>query len=249
MVPIAIFWGGRRNAIRTLTGLGIALAIVWVPYLLLQGADPLGPFHFYASRGIQIESLSAGVIGFVRSLGVPASVSYSYGSDNLVDPMASAVLRLLTPIQVIALGATCTAAVVRFTRRGGHTLQDRSGLIVGCTCAVLALMLTSRVLSTQYIVWLVPFLALLCSRNRWLAALALVICLLTTLIYPVLYLNLVAQDLGALALLNARNFLLVVVLFWAFTELLRRPSLSQSHAFVADVAEKTRAAPNANVGQ
>ena len=86
------------------------------------------------------------------------------------------------------------------------------------TVSLLMLLVTSKVFSIQYIVWLVPLAALLGGRRFWLAA-ALVA--LTMPIHPLLYEDLVAQEALPIVVLNVRNALLLGLLAWGIADLVR----------------------------
>jgi hypothetical protein len=72
------------------------------------------------------------------------------------------------------------------------------------------------VFSIQYVVWLVPFAALLGGLRFWLAA-AMVA--LTMPIHPLLYDELVAQEALPVLILNVRNALLVALTVWVLFDL------------------------------
>jgi hypothetical protein len=82
--------------------------------------------------------------------------------------------------------------------------------------AVLAFIITGKVLSPQYLVWLFPFLAVLDGPSGRLARrLFLLGCVTTAMLYPgpgfVMALD---HRAGAILLLNLRNILLVWLLAW-----------------------------------
>jgi hypothetical protein len=82
--------------------------------------------------------------------------------------------------------------------------------------SVMVLLVTSKVFSIQYIVWLVPFATLLPHWKFWLAA---GIVALTMPIHPFLYDRLVAQDVLPILVLNLRNALLVILTVWVIAGL------------------------------
>jgi hypothetical protein len=86
--------------------------------------------------------------------------------------------------------------------------------------SVMVLLVTSKVFSIQYVVWLVPFAALLPGWKFWLAA---AIVALTMPIHPLLYDRLVVQDPMPILILNLRNALLVALTFWVVADLWRMP--------------------------
>jgi hypothetical protein len=111
-----------------------------------------------------------------------------------------------------AFGALAVAAWrrVRFDVEAIGRVEPRTlTSLAGAT--VMVLLLTSKVFSIQYVVWIVPFAALLRGGKFWLAA-ALIA--LTIPIHPVLYSDLVQQKALPILLLNARNALFVVLTAW-----------------------------------
>jgi hypothetical protein len=81
--------------------------------------------------------------------------------------------------------------------------------------AVLAFMITGKIFSAQYVIWLIPFVTVLRGetgrRARWMFLMA---CVATTIIYPLYAMKLILElnDLGSILLLNYRNALLLALL-------------------------------------
>ncbi len=196
--------------VRTTRGRGVlafaaTLAAGGVSWFLLGGANVLESFRYHASRGLGIETLYAGVIlarGKLAGIDVPWVIEHK--AVHLTPEWGSQLAALAFPLQAAAL----LLVLVQFWR------SDRvDGMRYG-TAAVLASLVTSKVLSPQYLVWLFPFLAVLPgwtgSRARWLF---LICCLLTALVYPGPgFALLLAGDAMAIFTLNLRNLLLLGVL-------------------------------------
>ena len=111
---------------------------------------------------------------------------------------------LATPIQAVAL----LLVLVRFGQSPMANGVRYSG------AAILASLVTSKVLSPQYLVWLFPFVTVLGgwtgNRARWLFVFA---CLTTSLIYPGPAFAQILDHQGmAIFLLNMRNVLLLGLL-------------------------------------
>jgi hypothetical protein len=101
--------------------------------------------------------------------------------------------------------------------RARGTVQP--GTIIAIASAfILVLLLTNKVFSVQYFVWLLPLAAFL-PRGQFL--LTALIGALSVGIHPLLYRALIAQDSAAVWLLNLRNGLLVALLAWVLAALLR----------------------------
>jgi hypothetical protein len=108
---------------------------------------------------------------------------------------------------------------VRARRFAPHTLADAAFV------AVLMFTVTSRVISPQYMVWLVGLAAVcLCfraSRMLWPAGIVLVASFVTVLEFPVWFSHVVMSDGLGVTLLFVRNGLLVLAALLAALELWR----------------------------
>ncbi|MEO5704577.1 MAG: hypothetical protein ABIZ52_08985, partial [Candidatus Limnocylindrales bacterium] len=85
--------------------------------------------------------------------------------------------------------------------------------------SVLMLLVTSKVYSIQYVVWIVPFATLLPRQQFWLA---LAVVALTMPIHPLLYGELVNQQALPILVLNLRNALVGTLTAWILWGLARR---------------------------
>jgi hypothetical protein len=89
--------------------------------------------------------------------------------------------------------------------------------------AVALVLVTSKVLSPQFPVWLIPLALVVETRAwAWVAALLGGACLLTQALYPARYEELVALEPGQVALVVARNALLVAMATLLIAQLARR---------------------------
>jgi hypothetical protein len=84
-------------------------------------------------------------------------------------------------------------------------------LIAFLTASVLLLMLANKVLSPQYVAWLLPPGALLPWRK---SLLLVVIFALTTIEFPIAFRQLMDLWPGLVFVLNLRNLLLLVLFLW-----------------------------------
>jgi len=80
---------------------------------------------------------------------------------------------------------------------------------------VLALMTFGKVLSPQYFIWTLPAWALVAARDRVVAVLGGFTLLLTGIEFPKYYWNILDMQHGPLALLIARNLMLVATFGFA----------------------------------
>jgi hypothetical protein len=196
--------GVRCALVAAASGL-VALLAMNALMLALAGDAYLATFRYHAQRGVQIESLYAGVLMLLRPLGLPLHVEESFGSTNLAS-CATGVVKQISPLLFVA-GAGAVLWTRRFSRDGAGALL--------LTCVLFLLfMLTNRVFSPQYLIWIGAPLCVLAARERgsrrtfWLLLFAIV---LSQLIFPRGYPVLKAMHLLAIAILNLRNLLLIEV--------------------------------------
>ncbi len=127
-------------------------------------------------------------------------------------PLLPALGLLGSAITVGGLVALGLAVWHRFTadRRAFGAMQ-LSSQATYLLAAGLLVLVTSRILSPQYIFWIVPFAALV-ARPK--ALLLLVACLLTTFVYPLNYRQFIDLDPSTVLAVNVRNALLLVLFCW-----------------------------------
>lgn len=180
--------------------------------------DPFDFLRQQGGRGVQIESLGGTALGLARRAGWPGTVRHRYGSLEFVGPYVSSVAAALLGLTVLALGALLLWRT-RARRWSPATPYDAA------LAAVLLFTVTSRVISPQYLVWLLGLAAVcLTSRHttqRPVAVLLVAATALTTVVYPVLYDDVVASTWRGCLLMVARNGLLVIAAGLSFARLWR----------------------------
>ena len=185
LVPLAAVWvwrrRGRSEALRA--GL-IFLAAVALPYLVFFVVGPAGVVESVQrqlSRPLQIESLgSAGLLVAEALGGGDVSMESSHGSQNVAGLEGDAVGVAMSALQIGVL----IALWVAYAR--GPQVPER---LVRCSAAiVVAFVALGKVLSPQYLIWLIPLVPLVAGR-RGLAASGLLAAalVLTQLWFPFRY--------------------------------------------------------------
>jgi uncharacterized membrane protein len=207
LLPLAVAWvwrrKGRREALVALGVFAAVAAVCFVPFLLLAPAGVVHSFGRQLGRPLQIESLGAGLLLAAHQVfGLGITMRSGAGSQNLVGTLPDAVAVAQSVVQAVALVAVC----VRFAR--GPAEPER--LARYSAAAVVAFVALGKVLSPQFLIWIVPLVALL--RVRALALLAAAL-LVTQLWFPFRYWQLVRHfDPFASWLVLVRDLLLLTLL-------------------------------------
>jgi hypothetical protein len=204
VLPLALT---RRGAVRGCAVFLAVVALFFVPFAVLGGQGLLQTFTYQAERGLQVESLAASVLIFLRSI---TSIVFEHGAFEVrgegVD-LASSFSPLLT---LLLLAVTGFAMWWEFRRCGGLGVE---AFPRHAAALILAFMLGSRVLSPQYMIWLLPLVPLSAGGfvGVIICALFLAACFTTTLVFPIHYGDLLSFRYPGPELLLARNVLLIIL--------------------------------------
>jgi len=212
--------GPREAAVSVALSLGV-LAAAYLPFAALAPSGVADSVWRQLSRPLQIESLGAGALVVLHSLvGLEVEGETSFGSQNLVGATAAAVAVTLS----LAGAAAILATLVLHGRGDGN---DES--FVRHTAAVLvAFVAFGKVLSPQFLVWLLFPLALVAGRRGAAAGACFAVAALATAIwFPWRYFDLPRQlDPLVASLVVLRGAALVA----AFVVLVYRPARSRSRS-------------------
>jgi hypothetical protein len=210
LVPLTLVYvwrrKGRREALVCGGSLLAVVAVVFLPFLVLAPHGVWDSFWNQASRPLQIESLGAAflLVGH-HVFGVGLTMESSHGSQNLAGAAPDALATTLTVVQAAALVATW----ILFAR--GPATRDR--LLLASAAALVAFVALGKVLSPQFLIWLIPVVPLIRGRRGLRASILLAAALIATqLWFPYRYWDL-ALHFGALEswLVLVRDALLVVL--------------------------------------
>jgi hypothetical protein len=194
--------GSLRRAWAWTAGTVLALAVFF--HASMPGAFSF--LTFQRDRGTEVESLGATVFHLGRHFGWHGEATMNYGSVEFVGPHVHLVSAAALALSVLAFGWLLLWRL-RAREFGPATPYDAA------FTALLVFTTTSRVISPQYMVWLVGVGAVCMTRRttvqRLPVALILVASLFTTLEFPVFFSDVVASDKLGVALLLVRNGLLV----------------------------------------
>ncbi|MDT0459828.1 glycosyltransferase 87 family protein [Streptomyces sp. DSM 41527] len=206
--PVLLLTGaavrGRRARALWWSAAGTAAGLTLFFVAAAPGA--LAFLTFQRDRGTEVESLGALVFHIARQYGWDGQVLLHYGSLEFLGPGVPLVSTVALTLSLAAVGWLFLWRL-RAGEPGPTTLCDAA------FAATLLFTTTSRVISPQYMLWLVG-LAAVCvtvraGRQTLPAVLVLLATGLTQLEFPVWFAHVVASDLPAVVVLAVRNGLLV----------------------------------------
>lgn len=224
LLPLALVHGWRRGSREAVLGLGVFLAVLALvvgPFVLVAPGGLWESVSGQLGRPLQIESLGAAVLLAAHRLGwYEATVVSTHGSQNLAGPLPDALAAAQTVLQGLAL----LAVWMVFAR--GRVGPER--LLLGAAAATAAFVALGKVLSPQFLIWLVPLVPLVAGAAGLAAAAVLGAALVTTqLWFPSRYWDVVAlEPVGWLVLV--RDVLLVALFAVLAAALARGRRLGQS---------------------
>lgn len=216
LIPVLIIWHRHnahlRAAIRGCAGALLGVAAVALPFVLMSPSGTWAMVSYHLDRPLQIEATGAAyMLGLHALADVPLRVEHSFGSQGLAGSGPAVIAGLITAVGiavVIAIAWTLWVGLRRARPPGDGRL------FVAAVCATIAALLVSgKVLSPQFLIWLMPAVFLVAGRyGRLTFALGIVAMVLTFSYFPHRYWDLVALETWPIALLALRDLALIALL-------------------------------------
>jgi hypothetical protein len=166
---------GPRRAIAPVAAFVVTTAMCFGTAAILSLRGFRYPFSYLINRPVEIESSAGSIVGLWDIAGWRhVSTETSYGSVNFEGSDAAH----------LGLAIAIAGALALFTLwwRSAAVTLSRQALIARCTAAIAIALVASKVFSPQYMVWLVPFVALTLNGAALLMLAAAVV--LTRLWFP-----------------------------------------------------------------
>ncbi len=220
LMPLVVLWEWRmtrrlpwRSAAGGALAAGLAAVVTW-----LLAPDQIGEMlRYHGERPLEIESTGASLVWLLGD----AQPDFAFGSWNLLGPSSPVIIPMMTGLTIGLLTVLYTSYAVGWF-----------GPAAIWALVLLVSIATSKVFSTQYILWVLPFVVLAQAeqdrgRTTIMAWLWVLLCLLTGLVYPTGFTlanaSMVARQTphGLMALITLRNLLwiaacIVAVRAWAW---------------------------------
>jgi uncharacterized membrane protein len=197
---------GRREALVCAAIFAGVVAIIFLPFVLLSPGGVWDSLNRQADRPLQIESLGSSFLLVAHQLGLwTVQLNLSHGSQNQGGSLADTLAAIQSVVQALAV----IALWVAFAR--GPATQER--LVRYSAACVAAFIAFGKVLSPQFLIWLLPLVPLVRGRRGLAASAVLAVALiLTQLWFPNRYWRLALdQDAIASWLVFARDLVLVAL--------------------------------------
>ncbi|SDE98993.1 Mannosyltransferase (PIG-M) [Dyadobacter soli] len=210
-----LFNSELRKMLRLAAGAGCLGALIFgcIAWAKMDTAPDFMRYHLL--RGIQIESLAGGILLLLEQTGiVELDVAHNFGAMHLVTPLSGLVLKcinLVMPACFVGMAIFLCFAFYKISSAGGSITFRQ--LNAAAAAQILLFILLNKVLSPQYLIWLLPLIPFCRFRASLIFMAAL---MLTILIFPGHYYHLISKQLLMVVTLNIRNGLLI----WLFMELL-----------------------------
>jgi uncharacterized membrane protein len=209
IAPVALAWlagrGRRREAWQGAAALVAVVAALCAAAVAASPDGALEAVRYHLERPVQVESSPALVLLALDGLGLgePHAVA-SHRSDGLVH----AADGFVTGIFVAGfVGVLASLALVAARR------PDASSLVLASLAAVTAFAALGKVLSPQFVIWVLPLGALAFAWRMYaLTAAVAAAAILTQVEFPSRYFDLVAREPFPVAVVAARNASLLAAL-------------------------------------
>lgn len=228
--PIAVFlamlagFKDRKGPLLVATGISAAILLIGFSQ---GGLSVLSFINTQQGRGLQIEAVLATGWLWLASVGL---AEIYFDDEILTNQIRGAWVNELSGITNWVLFLAIAAVFVLALRANQKGLESRTVFVWAALAGVAALIVFNKVGSPQFILWLaLPLIAGVYFRTPrfgFVLVFGLAVGVLTQLVYPVFYLDLLALQVGPLALLTLRNLLVIGLLVIGVLRLTRKQTLN-----------------------
>jgi hypothetical protein len=225
LIPLAVAYAwkrrGRREALICAAFAVGVLALVFLPFVVLAPHGVWQSVKVQLERPLQVESLGAAFLLVAHNVvGFALAGETSHGSQNVAGGAAHALAVVSSIVQVAVL-----AWIWWSYARGPSTA---AGLVRASAAAICAFVAFGKVLSPQFLIWLIPVVPLVRGRRGlWASVLLLAALVLTQIWFPFRYFRLALDfESGLSWVLLARDLVLVALVLLLLPHRWRRADVS-----------------------
>ncbi len=197
----------------------ITLLVLFLPWIIIDANGFWHSFTYHFERGLHSESTYGTVLLAGQVLGMTKVVgALTYGSWNLSSPLADSLAKISFPLTAGVLLIVYGLFTWRLRKdTEGDSITKMTGssainLLQYTALAVTVFMLTNKVFSAQYMVWLCPLLPLVIGGRQYLTpALFMLAGVLTQYVYPYNYIGFELGQSLPVSILLLRNLILIIM--------------------------------------
>jgi hypothetical protein len=243
LLPIVLlyFWRNRTDkefALRIGVGFCFAGGITVLPFVITGLPGLLNFLKYHGERGVQIESIFASTIYLGKFFGLTnAATSVDHGSINFSSSWGGFLASAATLLTIGGL-LFFYAYLWWATRTNGRRLRI-DWLLQAAAIATMWFIISNKVLSPQYLLWIMPFAVLWRGSKLWLYFAALG---LSFVAFPFMVLGAIALDWQPMVIIMVRNILLICLFSLLLKDFVRNTGLPtfprQKNAAISEAAVK-----------
>jgi len=207
MLPLVLLLAGHpRRWAWPLVAFVAAAVAPFLPYLFSSPNGLWYVFQYHLERPLQIESVLGTPMLFGKLIGVAqAAWGHSHGSHILLARGAGLAATASGGLTLLAVAGV----YLLVWRRRARLRAAPPDQAIAVLALILALMTFGKVLSPQYFIWTLPAWVLVAARDRVIVVLGGLTLLLTGIEFPALYWRMLDMQPESVAVLVARNVMLV----------------------------------------
>ena len=165
----------------------------------------LSQVSYFANRPLQVESTGSTLLWLGTLIGFPVNIVFSFGSVNMASALGGVVSNLS---EILFIAGYIYSIYLQWS--------EKLDIVQTCIALLLVFIATGKVLSPQYLIWVIPLLAYSGAFDRFWLIVWGSISLLTTIIYPYFYTRIfdavkTPYVPGFIQIVTARNMLFVLL--------------------------------------
>lgn len=227
----------------------IVILALTLPWLIIDAKGFLGSLNYHMLRGLHSETTYGTALLIGQLLGLTSvKGELTYGSWNLSSPLADQLAKASNYILAVLLIAVYILFAFLIWNKQKNRENPNSNqaslapMLLGfSSLAIIVFLISYKVFSIQFIIWLCPFIPFLAEPKRdYMIWLFIIIGVLTQFTYPYHYIDFESGKAYAVAVMASRNFLLIIMAI-----IIGLPYISQSRTLLHEIstsrAKRTRA--------
>ncbi len=141
-------------------GVGICLVIgiaSMIPFFIADPDTALSFLTYHMDRGLQTEAPVTSVLMLLGSFDIiDISYIFNYGSDNIYGDVPDAIAKVMMPLMIVCI----LAVYVLYALKSKDDRDGFTDIHYAAFAAVMMFMLVNKVLSSQYLIWVIGFMAI-----------------------------------------------------------------------------------------